>query len=389
MHDEFIYTIFLIFSGAAVLATIALLTRQALLVAYIFLGVLFGPSALGLISNPQIIQQFSNFGIIFLLFLLGLNLEPQNLFRLIRETTWVTVSSSVIFAALGTGLAYCMGFDGLEAAVVGISMMFSSTIIGLKLLPTTVMHHQRTGEVVISILLMQDIIAIFSLLALNAMHVESGNIWKEILWVVLGLPALLIGTAFAERYILNYVLKRFNGIHEYIFLLAIGWCLALAELAEYMGLSSEIGAFIAGVSLAASPIARFIAESLKPLRDFFLVLFFFSLGAGIDLLTMSEILLFAVLLASVMLIAKPIVFRMLLIRVGDDKARAWEVGMRLGQASEFSLLVGYLALNTLVISHQAYHLIQGATLITFIVSSYLVILQYPTPVALSDKMRRD
>ncbi len=141
--------------------------------------------------------------------------------------------------------------------------MFSSTIIGLKLIPTTVLHHQHTGEIIISVLLLQDIIAIVLLLVLEASAQESMS-WMSLSKPLLALPLLVLITYLVEKYILIRLIRLFDRIQEYIFLLAIGWCLGVAEAAEWMGLSYEIGAFIAGVSIASSPIALFIAESLKP-----------------------------------------------------------------------------------------------------------------------------
>ena len=165
MHPEsVIFYIFLIFTGAAVLATLALYARQSLLVVYILLGILLGPSGLDWVSDPEIISQIAHIGIIFLLFLLGINLPPQKLVLMLRETTLVTGVSSLLFLVIGAGCALSFGFNFAEAFVIGAAMMFSSTIIGLKLLPTTVLHHQHTGEIIISILLMQDIIAILILI---------------------------------------------------------------------------------------------------------------------------------------------------------------------------------------------------------------------------------
>ena len=172
-------------------------------------------------------------------------------------------------------------------------------------------------------------------------------------------------------------------------LLAIGWCLGMAELATVLGLSAEIGAFIAGVVLASSPIALFIAESLKPLRDFFLVLFFFSLGAGFDIGVIDKVVLPALTLAAVLMLLKPPVFRWLLLRTGESEKRSHEVGYRLGQMSEFSLLLAVLALENQVIGAEASYLIQLATLLTFIVSSYIIVLKYPTPISVNSRLNRD
>ncbi len=182
---------------------------------------------------------------------------------------------------------------------------------------------------------------------------------------------------------------RFDKIKEYIFLITLGWCLGIAQLAHFLGLSYEIGAFIAGVALAANPIALYITEMLKPLRDFFLILFFFSLGATFDLTMATNILLPAMILAIIILILKPVIFTMLLRRSGENPKVSTEIGIRLGQGSEFSLLIAVLALDMAVISSSAAYLIQVSTLLTFIASSYFVVLRYPTPVAVSDRLRRD
>lgn len=386
--DPVFYSIFLIFTGAAVLATVALFARQALLVAYIALGIALGPYAFGLIGDPSLITQISDVGIIFLLFLLGLDLQPQELWNMMRKATMVTLLSSLAFGAVGIAIAMVFNFSVAESLIIGAAMMFSSTIIGLKLLPTTVLHHQHTGEIIISILLLQDLIAIIVLLGVQSMgHGEIA--WGELGQVGLALPVLVVFAAVVERYVLVPLIARFDTIQEYIFLIAIGWCLGMAELAGVMGLSHEIGAFIGGVALASSPIALFIAESLRPLRDFFLVMFFFSLGASFNLGVIDEVLLPALALAGAALLLKPLVFRFLLKRVGEASARSLEVGVRLGQISEFSLLIAVTALSAEVISSKASYLIQLATLITFVVSSYLVVLRYPTPIAVSDRLRRN
>ena len=389
MHqDPIVFTIFLVFTGAAAFATIALFARQSLLVAYIVLGALFGPSALGLVSDPELIRSISEFGIMFLLFLLGLNLQPQELVRMVRKTTQVTLLSSLVFFAVGYLVSTAFGFTAMEALLVGGAATFSSTIVGLKLLPTTMLHHQRTGEVIISILLMQDLLAIVLLLVVQG-SAHGGMQIADIARLFVALPALIGFAWMVERYVLIRLIRKFDKIQEYIFLVTIGWCLGMAELAVLLGLSAEIGAFIAGVVLASSPIAMFIAESLKPLRDFFLVLFFFSLGAGFDISVIDKVILPAVLLATAMMLLKPVVFRWLLLRTGESEKRSHEVGYRLGQMSEFSLLLAVLALETGVIGAEASYLIQLSTLLTFLVSSYLVVLRFPTPIAVSDALRRD
>ncbi len=386
--ESLFHTIFVIFTGAALAATLALYARQALLVAYIFLGVLLGPSVLGWVHDAEVIQGISEVGIIFLLFLLGLDLPVRKLLSLVGETTLVTGVSSLVFGAAGWGLAAAFGYGMTDGLLVGAALMFSSTILGLKLLPTTILHHKRTGEIIVSILLLQDLIAIVILLVLQFLGgVEIGPVRLTLL--VVSLPLLFLAAYVLDRFVLLPLIQRFDTIQEYIFLLAIGWCLGFAELAVALGLSQEIGAFIAGVVLATSPIAMFIAESLKPLRDFFLVMFFFSLGAGFDLSVLGEVWLPALLLAGGGMLLKPLVFRWLLVRSGELPERAGEIGWRLGQISEFSLLIAVLALELGIISREAGYLIQAATILSFIASSYLIVLRYPTPIAVSETLRRN
>lgn len=388
VDQSIVFSVFLIFTGAATLATLALYARQSLIVAYIFLGIAFGPSALGLINDIALLQELSQVGVVFLLFLLGLNLHPQNLWHMFRKATVVTLISSALFAVLGMSIAWLFDYSMAESLIVGAAMMFSSTIIGLKLLPSTVLHHQHTGEIIISVLLLQDLMAILILLLLHGMA-GSGDGWQRAALLGLTLPGVMVFAFGFSRFVLTRLLARFDTIQEYVFLLAIGWCLGMAELSEALGLSPEIGAFIAGIAVATQPISRFIAESLRPLRDFFLVVFFFSLGAAIDVAAMRGVLLPALILALISLVIKPIVFRRLWVYEGEDEALSREVGVRLGQISEFSLLIAVLAAQSQVISMQTSYLIQLATLLSFVVSSYFIVLHYPTPIATSDRLRRD
>ena len=387
-HDALIHAIFLIFAGAAVLSTIALVTRQSLLVAYMLLGVIIGPWGLGWVANADTVRTVGDVGIIFLLFLLGLHLPPQKLWHMLKKVSLVGLVSSLVFFAVGYVIAAAFGYNTVSCFVIGAAMIFSSTIIGIKLLPTTVLHHRHTGEVMISLLLLQDLLAIVVLLLMKGMS-GSNLIWQNVFIFLFGLPAILLFAFLFERFILLKLFSRFDKIREYMFLLAIAWCLSMAQLANVFHLSSEIGAFVAGVTIASSPISLYIAESLKPVRDFFLVLFFFSVGAGFNVHYLSQVALPAILLALLLLIIKPVAYRLLLRQVNETKQVAWEVGFRLGQVSEFSLIVAFVALDSGLIGQAASYLIQATTIVSFVVSSYLVVMKYPTPIATSDKLRRD
>lgn len=388
MDQHVVFIFFLIFTGGALLASLALFGRQPLLVAYIALGALLGPYGLSWVSDVELIAQISSIGIVFLLFLLGLDMQPQSLLKVLKQVAPITLFSSLLFAIIGFALAYIFDFSLIECAIIGSAMMFSSTIIGIKLLPTTALHHRHSGELMVGMLLMQDFLAIAVLLVLLSASSSENGI-SSLAISIIALPALVACAMFLVRYLLQPLFSRFDRIGEYIFLLTIGWCLGIAELAEVIGLSKEIGAFIAGISLATSPIAQYIALNLKPLRDFFLILFFFSLGGGFDLSLLPSIALPAIILAIIMLTLKPVVYHYLLRSQSESNSLSWDIGFRLGQNSEFSLLIAYMAFGTQLIGSDASHLIQATAIITFLISSYIVVFNFPNPIAVSERLRRD
>ncbi len=384
-QESLLFSFFLIFGGSALLATAALFLKQPLIIVYIFLGVLLGPYGMAYLAEESLLIEIADFGILFLLFLLGLDMQPAKLLNTIRKTFLTTVSSSIVFFSLGFAIALLFSFSLAESVVIGFSMIFSSTIIGIKLLPTTILHQRHMGELMVSILLLQDILAIFILIFLDSGSLEQ----ITVLWVFLSFLLLLIFAYLVTRYILIALIGLFDHFKEYIFLLAIGWCLSFSILATQLGLSAEIGAFIAGVSLATSPISLYIAEKLKPLRDFFLILFFFSLGAQLNINLLGDILLPVLILSMLALSLKPFVFHYLLQKFSEKNRLAWDASLRLGQISEFSLLIAFVAAQSAMIGEMAALLIQSSTILTLLISSYLVVQFCPTPISSNPKLRRD
>lgn len=387
-----VHSFFLIFAGAAVVASFALYARQPLILSYIIIGAIVGPFGLNYVSEAKVLSEIAEIGIIFLLFLLGLDMQPKSLGSMVGKASFVAIVTSAIFAAAGFAVSAAFGFSNTESLIIGACMMFSSTIIGIKLLPTTVLHHKHTGELVVALLLVQDLIAIVVLLLIGGLGGSSDNSSSALMDIALSfamLPVVGLGAVAGVRYVILPLFTKFDRFHEYMFLLSIGWCLGVAEAAEALGLSLEIGAFIAGIALATSPISQYIAVNLKPLRDFFLVLFFFSLGANFNHGLLNDILVPTIFLGLLMIALKPIGFRHLLKLSGEKKADAWEVGFRLGQISEFSLMIAFLAFTQQLISNEASHLIQATAILSFVLNSYLVIFRYPSPIAVNDKLRRD
>ncbi|UCB54935.1 MAG: cation:proton antiporter [Thiotrichales bacterium] len=385
--DNIIFELVLIFAGAAVLATLFLYLKQPIILAYIALGVAIGPSGAGLIDNPDHIEKLSHIGIILLLFLIGLNLRPSRMVALFGKVSALTLVTSIIFTSVIALAALSMGFSLLHSLIIGTALMFSSTIVGLKLIPTTTLHHKHRGEMMVSVLLLQDILAIIIILLITGG--QESNITLTVSLLMLKLILLTVISFYVVKYAITALYIRFDTIREHTFLMSLGWGLMVAGAAEYIGLSFEMGAFVAGVSIATLPIALVIAEELKPLRDFFLILFFFSIGAQFDLKVMMDVVLPGAVIALIIVLTKPLIYRWGFNLSGEKDYVATELGIRLGQASEFSLLVAYSALLSGLIDQRASYLIQTVVILTFVISTYWVIYRYPTPISAKASQRRD
>ena len=386
-YHNIILELVLIYAGAAVFATAFLYLKQPVILAYIAFGVIAGPLGLGLIEEPERLEKLSHIGVILLLYLLGINLKPDRLIHLFSKTAIVTLMTSLVFLLVTASAAFAFGYPLLESVIIGAALMFSSTIISLKLIPTTTLHHRHTGEMMTSVLLMQDVIAIILILIVTGGG--GDNMGVTIGLLVVKLVVLAIVAYGIVRFVLNNLFLRFDIIREYTFLLSLGWGLMGAGIAEFIGLSYEMGAFVAGVAFATSPIALIMAENLKPLRDFFLILFFFSIGASFNYLVSENVLLAGLVIAVLIILVKPFVFRKGFQFIGEDSKFSMELGVRLGQGSEFSLLVAYSAVASGMISLQASYLVQMVVILTFIMSTYWVVFRYRTPISSTERNRMD
>jgi len=385
--DSIIFELGIIIVGAAILGTLFLYARQPILIAYIAIGFAIGPNGFALIRSTDHIENIAHFGVILLLFLIGLNLQPMKLLRIFRKTALLTFGTSLVFGCLSFLFTLLLRFDMHSAVLFGAAMMFSSTVVGLKLVPTTTLHHKRTGEIMTGVLLLQDVLAVLVILFVTGE--KSNN--------VMGTFAILVGKLFVlcllsfagVRFVMVPLLKKFDVVQEYTFVATLGWCLLWAEVAHILGISYEMGAFVAGLSIASCQIALIIAEHLKPLREFFLILFFFAVGAELNFQLDIPLVLAGVLFGAVLVPLKAAVFRLAFRKSGESKKLSQELAVRLAQSSEFSLLVIFAALSIGVLSAERAMMVQVTTIVTFIISTYWTVLRYPTPISMNAALRQD
>lgn len=385
--DSILFEFSAIIVGAALLGTVFLYARQPIIIAYIAIGIIIGPGGLGLIKRPESVEQMAHLGVVLLLFIIGLNLKPAKLIKLFSKAIWLTFATSCLFAVISTGFALVIGLSFTAALVFGAAMMFSSTVIGLKLIPTTTLHHKHTGEVMTSVLLLQDILAIIVILFISGGH--NGHLLVTFVFILFKLAALWLTAFLGVRYLLIPLLRKFDTVQEYTFVITLAWCLFWAEAAHFIGLSYETGAFVAGLSIASRNVSLVVAENLKPLREFFLIMFFFAVGAKLDLNMSLGLLLAAIAFGALLVPIKVFSFKYAFNKSGEKAILSGELATRLGQSSEFSLLVASSALSAGLLTSEEMNVIQVVTIVTFVISTYWVVLKYPTPISGTARMRKD
>jgi Kef-type K+ transport system membrane component KefB len=357
---------------AGVVSYIMHLLKQPLIVGYILTGIIVGPSAFHLVSDNQAFEAFSELGIALLLFIIGLELSVGVIRKLGKP---VFMTAAAILFTIGT-IGYLVGmafhFNAAEALLIGLAMFFSSTIIIAKVLSDKKEISRLNGQIAIGVILLDDIVATFALLFVAASG--SGNTLDALDIGILVLKgAIVIGVlAFMSIKVLPHVTKSMAKSQELLFLFALGWGFGVATLISYVGFSIEIGALFAGVALAHLPYAGQIGARLKPLRDFFVILFFISLGEYLQFTNFEQVVLPALILSVVVIIVKPLVVMLSLGILGYTRRTSFKTGINLSQISEFSIILIVLAASTGVVGTNLTAVITLVALITITVSTYLM-----------------
>ncbi|RJR23779.1 sodium:proton exchanger [Candidatus Microgenomates bacterium] len=359
---------------AALFAVIMRLLRQPLIVGYILAGILSGPYFLNILHSREHIELFSKIGITILLFIVGLNLSPK-VIREVGKVSLITGLGQVIFtSAVGFVIAIVLGIDRIAALYVAIALTFSSTIIILKLLSDRGDLHKLYGKISIGFLLVQDIVATIILLLISSFAKGSST---DLLVLILTFLLKGIGLFLLLYLISTYIMPRLSvklaSFQELLFLFSLAWGLGLSSLFHRLGFSVEIGALIAGVALSLTPFAPEIGSRMKPLRDFFIVLFFILLGSQMVLQNFSQLLLPAVVLSLFVLVGNPVIVIVLMNLLGFKRRTGFMAGLTVAQISEFSLILATLGFSVGHLSREVLSLVTLVGLITITGSTYFIL----------------
>lgn len=373
MEHELFKELSLIIAIGTGVALLMRLLRQPLIIGHIITGLLVGPTVFNLVTDSETLTVFSDMGIALLLFLVGLGLNP----RVIKEVGKVAVLTGVGQVAFTTGFGFLLvsaltDMSTTATLYVSIGLAFSSTIIILKLLSDKKEQTRLHGKIATGFLLIQDILATFALLFVSA-NASGGLDTKDLVELLLKGLMLAAGLYLVVKLILPRLKKTIAGSQELLFLFAIAWGLGIGALFKITGFSLEVGALVAGVSLAGFSFAQEAAARLKPLRDFFIVLFFVVLGSQLDLSNILTVLPTAIVLSLFVLIGNPIIVMSIMGLLGYTKKTSFKTSLAVAQISEFSLVLLLLASKSGQIDSETLSLMTVVGLITIAVSSYVIL----------------
>ena len=369
----------IIFIQLAVILLVAFLVsyfiralKQPIIIGYILAGILLSPFLIKIGTSTEIISSFSQFGVAFLLFIVGLHLNP----KVIKEIGVTSVIVGLVQIIFTFAVAFIIswkafGLDLITSSYIGIAIAFSSTIIVMKLLSDKSQIDSLYGKISVGIFIVQDLVAIAVLMFISSIGKNHEIISIGFKGVLIGIGLIVI--LFLIGYFVLQRITRFVArSQELLFLFSICWCFLIAAIFGYVGFSIEIGALIAGVILSVSPYATEISSKIKPLRDFFLIIFFIILGLQIQITHIGKIIIVAVVFSLIALLIKPLIIMLFMKVFGYAKRINFLVGVTLGQISEFSVIVLGLGVSLNHVLPEIASIIILTLVITLLFSTYAI-----------------
>ncbi len=371
MHSLDIFSqLSIIIVAVAIISMIAKQLKQPLILGYIVTGLLLGPSLLNLIPHNETFETFSKIGIAQLLFIIGLGLNAAVFRKLGKVVVITALLELLVVGSIGFFVGAGFGFNFTEALLIGLSLFFSSTIIIVKMLSDKKEQTRLHGQIAIGVILLDDIIATIALLFVAAGKGGFGIPELGLLivkGVLVAFALYLISTKILPR-----LTKQFASSQELLFLFTLAWGFGIASLFQFIGFSIEVGALFAGVSLATLPYSQEMASRLKPLRDFFVVLFFITLGGSLNIHNLAAGILPAIILSGIVIFLKPLSVMLSLGLFGYTKRTSFKAGINLSQISEFSIILIVLATAAGLVGSKLSAIITLVAIITIASSTYLM-----------------
>jgi len=354
-------------------ASIMRLLKQPLIIGYILTGISISPYFLNLVQSSDSISTFAQIGVALLLFMVGLNLNPKTI-KDIGMVALVTGITQVVFTTIvGYFILLWMGFSHIPALYISVGLSFSSTIIIMKLLSDKGDTETLYGRIAIGFLIVQDLIAIIILMMISSATSGTGYLTTAATKTTLLGLGLIILAVIIGSYLLPKFTKFVAQSQEFLLLFSVGWCIVVAAFFYALNFSMEIGALAAGFILSFSPYRWEISSKLKPIRDFFLILFFVILGSQMVLANITNEIWKIAALSLFVMIGNPLIMMIIMGLMGYTKRTSFLTGLTVAQVSEFSLILLALGVKVGHISKEILSMVTIISLITFAGSSYFII----------------
>lgn len=357
---------------AAVLGIIARFFKQPVILAYLVTGLILGYFGFFTFEDREALSTFADLGTMFLLFLVGLEMNYYSLKQVGLSSLIIGVGQIAVTFLLGFLLAAILNFEPAQSIYIAIALTLSSTIVVVKLLSDKRELHSLAGKLSIGVLLVQDFVAILLLITLSGIqNGQSLSIINISLASVKAL-ALFFLMLWLGMKVLPPLLKQISRSLELLFISSIAWLFFIAGAVTQLGFSIEIGGFLAGLSLANASESLQIGNRIKPLRDFFLVIFFVVLGSSVPLTGPLEYLPHIVLFVLFVLFISPIIVIIIMELLGYPKRASFLTGVSIAQVSEFSLILAAVGFRLGHIDELTVSIITVVAVITIIGSTYMI-----------------
>ncbi len=374
LADYIFYEIAALLVLAAGVGFLGLMLRQPLIVSFIAVGIIAGPSVLDIARADAQIDLLAELGIALLLFLVGLKLDVQ-LIRTLGVVALTTGLGQVVFTTLfGFLLGRALGLDTTTALYVAVALTFSSTIIIVKLLSDKREIDALHGRIALGFLIVQDVVVVMAMIVLSAQGVgrATDSAYYDVARVLLLGALMLAFVAAFTRFVASPLMRQLSRSSELMISFAIGWAALLAALGHYFGFGKELGGLLAGVSIASTPFRDALAARLSSLRDFLLLFFFIALGASLDLSALGAAVAPAVVLSLFVLVGNPLIVLVIMGLMGYRKRTGFLAGLTVAQISEFSLIFIAMGVELGSVPESALGLVTLVGLITIAASTYMI-----------------
>ncbi|WEL23761.1 cation:proton antiporter [Candidatus Nanohalovita haloferacivicina] len=357
---------------ATILGIVAEKTRQPKVMAYIIAGLIVGPVGFNLISETEMTSLFSELGLVFLLFLIGLEINLEEVKDVLKPTIGIAVIQMILVFLLGLATTYSLGFDLTTAVFIGAAAMFSSTALVVKLLTNLDEASTLPGRLDIGILLVQDVAVVLILALLTVQSTSPTQIALKLGEIFVMISFIAAISLLSSKYLFSRILKKLSGNKAAFFTHGVAWAFLFISLSQYFNLSLEIGAFIAGVGLAQIPYSRELQERVRPMTDLFMAIFFLNFGLGITGGSLQAYLLEAIIASIILIIGKFAIFFLVVDRFKFTPETSFKTAMNMTQVSEFGLILISLAITQGYIAQDVSGFISIVTILTMGVSAYTI-----------------